>query len=220
MRPVTTLCLTTLLLAGAVYFYPRPAAAPESAATPPVREASDLSPPARALPTTRSLVPSFASRTRSPLPPPSIRRPRATTPLVVSHPTGTFRSEPATTPSQLLLAPEESIAFDDEPLIPLPLARAALELVGSDADADDVWVAAINDPALSDEDRSDLIEDLNEVGIDPKNLTPDDLPLIVSRLGMIEDLAPDAMDQTNLDAFNEAYKDLLNMYNRLTGPQP
>ena len=74
------------------------------------------------------------------------------------------------------------------------------------------WYGAINDPNLSAHERQDLIEDLNEEGFtNPKNLTADDLPLIMSRLEIIEELAPDAMDQVNADAFVEAYKDLINM---------
>ena len=60
------------------------------------------------------------------------------------------------------------------------------------------------------------IEDLNEEGFaDPKNLTPDDLPLILTRLALIEEHAPDAMDEVNAAAFAEAYKDLMNMAARL-----
>ncbi len=98
-----------------------------------------------------------------------------------------------------------------------PLARAALSLVGADADAEEYWAEAINDPTLSAHERQDLIEDLNEEGFsDPKNLTVDDLPLILSRILLIEDYVFDAMDEVNAAAFLEAYKDLVNMYGRLT----
>jgi hypothetical protein len=93
----------------------------------------------------------------------------------------------------------------------------ALSFVGVDPDAEDVWVAAINDPTLSADDRKNLIEDLNEDGFaDPDHPTPDELPLIVNRLELIEMLAPDAIDDVNLAAFAEAHKDLLNMYRQLT----
>jgi hypothetical protein len=39
--------------------------------------------------------------------------------------------------------------------------------------------------------------------------------LIVSRLQIIEEVASDAMDKVNADAFAEAYKDLANMYRSL-----
>ena len=101
-----------------------------------------------------------------------------------------------------------------------PMARTALSFVGADPDAEAIWFAAINDPSFSPHDRQDLIEDLNEEGFpDPKHITPDDLPLIVNRLALIEELAPDAMDDTNAAAFAEAYKDLVNMYARLTQQQ-
>ena len=78
--------------------------------------------------------------------------------------------------------------------------------------AEAYWLDAINDPALSAQERQDLIEDLNEDGIsDPKHPTLADLPLILNRLDLIEVLAPDAMDQVNADAFLEAYKDLVNL---------
>ncbi len=90
-------------------------------------------------------------------------------------------------------------------------------MVGADPEAEVVWVLAINDLSLSANARRNLIEDLNEDGFpDPKHVTEDDLPLIVSRLQLIEEIGPDAMDDVNLAAFQEAYKDLVNMYNRLT----
>ena len=97
-----------------------------------------------------------------------------------------------------------------------PVAREALTFVGADPEAEAVWVDAINNPDLPARERQDLIEDLNEEGFaDPKNLTPDDLPLILSRLELIEQYAPSAMDEVNLAAFMEAYKDLMNMAARL-----
>lgn len=98
------------------------------------------------------------------------------------------------------------------------MARAALALVGADPVAEAVWYDAINDPSRTAHERQDLIEDLNEDGFpDPKRVTADDLPLIESRLALIEQLAPDAMDEVNAAAFAEAYKDLVNMYARAMG---
>ena len=100
-----------------------------------------------------------------------------------------------------------------------PEARDALSRVGFDPAAEAVWLRAINDPNLPSEERKDLIEDLNEDGFpDPRNLTEADLPLILSRIALIEDLGPGAMDEVNDAAFREAYKDLVNMYLRLAGP--
>lgn len=93
-----------------------------------------------------------------------------------------------------------------------PYARAVLSAVGTDPAADKYWMAAINNPDLPAGERKDLIEDLNEDGLsDPKHPSPEDMPLIVNRLKLIEQLAPNAMDQVNRDAFAEAYKDLNNM---------
>jgi hypothetical protein len=45
---------------------------------------------------------------------------------------------------------------------------------------------------------------------------PEELPIVLNRLALIEELAPDAMDQVNADAFAEAYKDLTNIARKLT----
>jgi hypothetical protein len=93
-----------------------------------------------------------------------------------------------------------------------PIAREALFFVGADPRAEEYWLDAINDPSLSGHERQDLIEDLNEDGLsDSKYPTEDDLPLILNRLALIEAVGPDAMDEVNYAAFEEAYKDLLNL---------
>ena len=93
-----------------------------------------------------------------------------------------------------------------------PFARLALPLVGADPEAEAYWFDAINDPTLSADERQDLIEDLNEEGFaDPEHPTIDDLPLIVNRLDIIEELALHAMDETNSEAFAEAHQDLTRM---------
>ena len=99
-----------------------------------------------------------------------------------------------------------------------PLAREALGWVGADPGAEEYWLAAINDPSLPADERKDLIEDLNEDGLsDPKHPTSDDLPLIVSRLRLIEAVGGEPMDEVNADAFWEAYKDLINLAYVATG---
>ena len=95
-------------------------------------------------------------------------------------------------------------------------ARIALSYVGRDELAEEVWAQAINDPSLPPHERQDLIEDLNETGFaDPRNITLDDLPLILRRLALIEEVAPDSLDEVNAEAFAEAYKDLMNMVDRV-----
>ena len=108
------------------------------------------------------------------------------------------------------------------PRVNARLAFRALLYVGVDPEAEKTWMQAINDPNLPAGVRSDLIEDLNDEGYeDPSgnHLTKKDLPLILARLEIIERLAPYAMDKVNADAFEEAYKDLLNMYVRLGGSE-
>jgi hypothetical protein len=102
-----------------------------------------------------------------------------------------------------------------------PAARFALGLVGIDPLAEDYWISAINDSTLSAGERQDLIEDLNEDGLfDPKGRVPEDLPLIINRILLIEQLAPFAIDQVNADAFQEAYKDLVNLADSLMADVP
>ncbi|HEY7119830.1 MAG TPA: hypothetical protein VH475_24785 [Tepidisphaeraceae bacterium] len=101
---------------------------------------------------------------------------------------------------------------DDEPIVPLDVARAALALVGLDSDAEELWVEAINDPALEAADRRGLIVDLNREGFaDPGHVTIDELPLLAGRLEVVEEFGSDPMDEVNAAAFAQAYEDLLSM---------
>lgn len=109
-------------------------------------------------------------------------------------------------------------AAKGEPAVTKELAFRALALVGVDPEAEKTWLRAIDDPNLPDGVRSDLIEDLNQEGYtDNSHPTKADLPLILARLELIERLAPLAKDEVNASAFEEAYKDLLEMYVRLGG---
>jgi hypothetical protein len=97
-----------------------------------------------------------------------------------------------------------------------PDARAAMSLVGADPTAEKYWLAAIFDPRLPDQEREDLMEDLNEDGLsDPKHPGPEDMPLIVNRLRIIEEVVPYADPFMQRHLF-EAYKDL----SRLLAGQP
>lgn len=98
-----------------------------------------------------------------------------------------------------------------------PLARLALSFVGADAQANQFYTQTINDPLLTRSHRKNLIEDLNEDGLDFRNLTPRDLPIIENRITLIDQLAPSPMDDANAAAFAEARKDLVNMRAKITG---
>ena len=129
-----------------------------------------------------------------------------------------------TTPQEASAAPPVPIAQNPDGTMSAQMitpqeARIALGKVGADPEAEAVWIAAINDSNMPAKQRKDLIEDLNEEGFaNPKNLTAADLPRIEKRIALIEELAPEAIDQTNADAFQEAYKDLKNMQSRLNKP--
>lgn len=116
---------------------------------------------------------------------------------------------------EIAVEPIEQDSFDEDPQVKEQRGRTALGMIGHDPDADDAWISIINDPSVSANARSNLIEDLNEDGLSYRNLTMDDLPVIEYRLELIEDLLPYAMDQVNEDAFKEARKDLENMADRL-----
>ena len=153
------------------------------------------------------------------LPPP----PRAAEPV--------FRTVPARAPLETASAPVEPIqpvAISPTPKPPVPSqpqatkqpkeplhdpdARDALALVGVDSQAEDYWLDAIFDTSLPDKERDDLMEDLNEVGFsNPENVTADDLPLIVNRLQIIDQVLPYADDFMAAHLL-EAQKDLSNMY--------
>jgi len=98
-----------------------------------------------------------------------------------------------------------------------PKAYEALALVGIDAQAEEYWLKAIYDTQLPAKEREDLMEDLNEVGFpDLKKLTLTDLPLIESRLQIIERIRPNA-DAFMTKHLNEAHKDLTNMRKKILG---
>ncbi|HVT90459.1 MAG TPA: hypothetical protein VHD56_16515 [Tepidisphaeraceae bacterium] len=159
-----------------------------------------------------------------PAPPPAIApataptpTPQQTAPLSVNP---SPLSNPTTSPVRQIEPPRVQTRIQPAQVaISEPEAREALAGVGSDPDAEAVWVSAINDTRLSGNQRRELIEDLNNTGIpNSRNITPDYLPIIENRLALIEQLAPDAIDDVNAAAFQEAYKDLINMRARLIGP--
>lgn len=100
-----------------------------------------------------------------------------------------------------------------------PLARLALAYTGTDPQANDLYLKAINDLNLGKDQRRNLIEDLNQDGFARnRKLETSDLPLIENRIALIERNAPNASDPINLAAFKEAYKDLVKMRERIVNP--
>lgn len=143
---------------------------------------------------------------------------KPTEPAADPSPAPPTATAPPKATSTASLPPPASAGRTGKPELADPAAREALSLVGADPMAEAYWVEAINDSSLPAHERQDLIEDLNEEGFeDPKHPTADDLPLILSRLAIIDVLAPDAMDDVNSDAFQEAQKDLFKMAARVMG---
>jgi hypothetical protein len=192
-----------------ILYYCRHIAEPATAARPIQTSALTLQPPLTKSPSPAPTTP--ASET-----------PVATTPL----PQAVVPATPKSAAHQIAnsSAPQTVIPINPlpakrgKPPILDPDARAALRFVGDDPDAETYWLQAINDSTLPAEERKDLIEDLNEDGLsDPDHPGPQDLPLIESRLMILDDLAYDPMDKVNADAIREATKDLSKMYADLTG---
>jgi hypothetical protein len=154
-----------------------------------------------------AVVPTVATQAASPEPPEAPLQASKVQPRDLSPPQPPARAQEAAATT----APASKTNPGKDP-IQDPAARVALFFVGTDPLAEAYWILAINDRSLSATERQDLIEDLNEDGIsDPKLPGWEDLPLILARLDLIESLAPEAMDEVNADAFEEAYNDLLNL---------
>ena len=143
--------------------------------------------------------------------PPVVTRAENPDPSPAEQPRNISESAPAVTNSPRMIAVQSNQTPPQKEKIADPLARAALSLVGVDADAEQYWIAAIYDPNLSDQEREDLMEDLNEEGLsNPRNPDPEDLPLILNRLAIIEEIAPHA-DGFMLPRLREAYNDLMHL---------
>jgi hypothetical protein len=104
------------------------------------------------------------------------------------------------------------------------LARVALEFVGANDQALDLYHMATQDPALKPDQRRNLVEDLNQDGLESaKNPTPDDLKIIARRYALTQtylqqdDVRRDVVLEA---AFREAAKDLANMLQDAGVPLP
>jgi hypothetical protein len=90
-----------------------------------------------------------------------------------------------------------------------PLAREALALVGVNPEAEKYWYDAVHDTSLPTSERQDLIDDLNEKGLpSPHHPTPADLPLIRSRIDILQHLIATLPSELK---YQEALDDLLQL---------
>jgi type II secretory pathway pseudopilin PulG len=150
--------------------------------------------------------------------------PPASAPTVSSQPTPEIPSSPQPTnvPKRPNPPAQPSVVQSGQPAparreLQDPLARVALGMVGADADAEAYWLDAIYNPDLPDQEREDLMEDLNEDGLsDPRHPGPWDYPLIMNRITLIDQIVPTA-DQFMLPHLWEAYKDLWNLAEQAQG---
>jgi hypothetical protein len=130
-------------------------------------------------------------------------------PAPVRPPISTTGKTSASAPPQSAIPVKR--AKKPKPPLQDPTARVAMSFVGADLHAEAYWLEAIFDSSLPEKEREDLMEDLNEDGLsDHKHPGPDDLPLIMNRLAIIEAVAPHA-DEFMLPHLWEAYKDLINL---------
>jgi hypothetical protein len=162
------------------------------------------------------------TKSSSPAPAITVPAPQAP-PLAVasSPPPAPVARPPAKTSAATNASTQTEIAVLDQPItnngyrVEDPVARLALYSVGTgDPEADAYWESAIFDPGLPAEERKDLIEDLNETGLaDPQHPGSGDLPMILARIRLIEQLRSYSIDQVDANAFAEAEKDLVGMAN-------
>ena len=125
-------------------------------------------------------------------------------------------TEPAVEPVSVVQAAPEPVIKKLEPTA-CQIAREALNTVGADPVAEKVWLETINNLDNPPNERKDLIEDLNTTGFkNHRNPTPEDVPLIQSRLALIEKHSTSAADPVNAAAFQEAKKDLTKMLKKAT----
>jgi len=98
------------------------------------------------------------------------------------------------------------------------LGRVALNYVGANDAALELFHQAALDPQLKPDQRRNLVEDLNQEGFsNRRNPTPEDLKIIASRYQLTQTyLQQDYVknDKTLLAAFQEANKDLARMLER------
>ena len=102
-----------------------------------------------------------------------------------------------------------------------PLARIALTYVGGDTQALELFHTAILDPSLLPDQKSNLVEDLNEEGLTNQKVpTPEDLQLIAKRYELTQAYLQETYvlnDETLHAAFVEADKDLHRMLEKAAG---
>jgi hypothetical protein len=200
---VAFIVASALAVAGWMHFKRRPQSETAVPDTPRVRasEPQDAFQPLHRVPELPAALREYITTTPPILEPPTTAGPSPATPT---------RSISATA-SQLQDRLVPIPAKKPKPPLHDPVARAAMSLVGADPDAEAYWLEAIFDSSLPDKEREDLMEDLNEEGLsDHKRPGPEDFPLIVNRLALILEIAPEA-DDFMLRHLGEAYKDLLNL---------
>jgi hypothetical protein len=98
------------------------------------------------------------------------------------------------------------------------LARVALAFAGSDPRADALWRNSIYDQSIPEDARRELIEDLNQDGIDEKNPTQSDYDRMRARLALIAKNSKSTDSKAIADAFVEARNDLLKMLEKEPKP--
>lgn len=105
-----------------------------------------------------------------------------------------------------------------EPAAKEGLARLALAYVGGNDQAVQLWHRAILDPSLLPDQKRNLVEDLNEDGLQNKKVpTPEDLQLIARRYALTQAYLQQEYvlkDKVLNAAFHEADKDLRNLLQR------
>jgi hypothetical protein len=95
-------------------------------------------------------------------------------------------------------------------------AYVASTLVGISTEANNYWHAAITSPSLSPNDRQTLIMNLAVAGFDDPP-SEDDLPLIMSRIQILQHISQEPMDEGNAAAIAQTFEELVGMAEELSG---
>lgn len=142
--------------------------------------------------------------------------PRLPDPTATSAP-GRRISKPKT-PVQPVEQPTETQTTSPNPVQQAALARESLTMVGVSAEANEYWFAAVNNPEVPTIQRQVLIAALSEVGFeDPNNPTEEELPLIMSRITLLQRLAQNPLDQASATAIQATSAALVDMAAQVTG---
>ncbi len=100
------------------------------------------------------------------------------------------------------------------------LAQVSLDSAGLDANADQFFKMALNDPSISADGRRNLAEDFADHGVNAKNPSARDFQAMQNRFGQLDQLMASATDPLVVAGLTEARKDLTKSINSYRDQHP